>query len=219
MGGIGIVALVFVGLGFTDVRGSCWLAEWVGESSVPVQHQRVLSFATDEVAGFEYFRRENCRQCHNLLDGEPKRGPNLAGLEDRRRSPDWMESHFRKPSDETAAMRENRRPMSAPQMNALITWASNLTPEKARDLNEAPAAILAGADIYVSNRCGSCHKVNGAGGNLGPSLNGLAARRSRQWIEKHFKAPKTVSAGSIMPPYHFSANQQDLIIAYLLQLP
>jgi ubiquinol-cytochrome c reductase cytochrome b subunit len=215
---IALVAFAFVGWGsltFAALEGSSSASV---KSSVPVRHQRVLALTPDELAGFKYFRRENCQSCHNLLDGEPKVGPNLAGLENRR-SPDWMESHFRQPSNEAPTATENRQPLSAAQMNALVTLASKLTPEKASDLSEAPDSILAGADIYVSNLCASCHKVNGAGGNVGPSLNGLAARRSRKWIEKHFQSPRVMTPGSIMPPYHFPANQEDQTASYLLQLP
>ena len=215
---IGLVVLAFMAWGSLTLAALAGSPSASAKHSLPIQHQRVLSLAPDELAGLEYFRREKCQSCHNLLDGEPKVGPNLAGLENRR-SPDWMESHFRKPSDEPALITENRQPFSAAQMNALVMLASKLTPEKARDLGESPASILAGADIYVSNLCASCHKVNGAGGNVGPSLNGLVTRRSRQWVEKHFQAPRVMSPGSIMPPYHFAANQQDQLISYLFQLP
>jgi nitric oxide reductase subunit C len=214
---IGLVALAFV------IWSSLTLAALAGSPnhssarSVPVQHQRALLLAPDELAGLEYFRRESCQRCHNLLEGDPKVGPNLAGLETRR-SPDWMESHFRKPADESISKPGNQ-PLSAAQMNALVTLISRLTPEKARDLGEAPEPIIAGADVFVSNLCSSCHKINGAGGNVGPSLNGLAERRSRQWVEKHFQSPRVMSPGSIMPPYHFPENQQDEIISYLFQLP
>ncbi len=184
--------------------------------SGPIQRQQVLRLAPDELAGLEYFRREQCQRCHNLLDGEPKVGPNLAVLESRR-SPEWMESHFRKPGDKTQAGAPHS--LSAPQMNALVMFMSKLTAEKSAALRDAPADLLEGADIYVSNLCSSCHKVNGAGGQTGPSLNGLSERRSRQWVVRHFQAPRIMSPGSIMPPYHFASDEEGKLIAYLFQLP
>jgi cbb3-type cytochrome oxidase cytochrome c subunit len=149
------------------------------------------------------------------MEGEPKVGPNLAAIESRR-PPNWMESHFRTSASDAEA--KTRPTLSAAQMNALVSFMSKLTPDKAADLEGAPASLLDGADVFVSNLCTSCHKVNGEGGQTGPSLNGVAGRRSRQWMEKHFEAPRVMSPGSIMPPYHFPPNEQDQLISYLFQL-
>jgi cbb3-type cytochrome oxidase cytochrome c subunit len=57
------------------------------------------------------------------------------------------------------------------------------------------------------------------GGEIGPSLNGLADRRQEQWVRRHFADPKKLSPGTIMPPYHFSEVQEDALLAYLYALP
>ena len=205
-------------VGLFDIRLSGRaLAEHLGSSRrAPVQYQRVLRLAPDELAGLDYFRRENCQRCHNLLDGEPKKGPNLAALNETRRIARLDGNSLRNPSDETPSSPATGRKLSAAQLSALVSFMSKLTPEKAVNLSEAPASLLTGADIYISNLCASCHKVNGIGGQTGPSLNGVASRRSQQWVAKHFLAPRVMSPGSIMPPYHFPAEEQKALIAYLL---
>jgi cytochrome c2 len=186
------------------------------ESSAGAAHpaqQRLLALPPDELAGFDYFRQGNCRQCHNLLEGEPKVGPTLATLPDRR-APEWVESHVR----EKLSAATPPRQFSSAQVNALVQFTAKVNPAHAIDLEQAPADLLAGADVFVRNLCTSCHKVNGIGGQTGPQLNGLRSRRSREWVERHFVDPKVVSPGTIMPPYHFSQYERDRLIAYLFQL-
>jgi ubiquinol-cytochrome c reductase cytochrome b subunit len=73
--------------------------------------------------------------------------------------------------------------------------------------------------IYQQHRCGSCHKVNGAGIKMGPDLNGVAQRRSRDWLEEHFLNPQKLSPGTVMPAYKFSSRDMDRITSYLLAIP
>lgn len=171
------------------------------------EQQRLLSLSPDELAGYDYFRRGNCRDCHNLLEGQPRRGPTLATLVDRR-APEWLESHFR-----------DGRSLNSREVNALLQFASKVSPQHAIDLERSPAALLSGADLFVKNLCASCHKVNGAGGQIGPPLNGLRTRRSREWAIRHFVDPQVMSPGTIMPRYHFSSNEQNQLLDYLFALP
>jgi nitric oxide reductase subunit C len=109
--------------------------------------------------------------------------------------------------------------LSTPQLNALLVFLPRLTPEKAFELTDVPPGLTAGADAYVSHLCASCHRINGEGGESGPPLNGLAARRSQEWVRGHFRAPRAFSPGTIMPAYHLSKVEEDALICYLYQLP
>jgi ubiquinol-cytochrome c reductase cytochrome b subunit len=79
--------------------------------------------------------------------------------------------------------------------------------------------VAQGAALYVKAGCDSCHRVNGLGGHIGPALNGVTKRRSKEWLERHFVAPSALSPGSIMPPYRFSKEDQDALVTYLFSLP
>jgi len=79
--------------------------------------------------------------------------------------------------------------------------------------------VAKGAVLYVKAGCDSCHQVNGVGGHIGPALNRVAKRRSKEWIERHFVAPGALSPGSIMPPYRFPKEDQDALVTYLFSLP
>ena len=72
-----------------------------------------------------------------------------------------------------------------------------------------------GAGIYESNHCGACHSFHGAGGHVGPALDGLASRRDRAWIHRHFLSPQAVVPGSIMPAYRLSEQDELALVDYL----
>jgi cbb3-type cytochrome oxidase cytochrome c subunit len=61
--------------------------------------------------------------------------------------------------------------------------------------------------------------VNGVGQEVGPSLNGLAKRRSRSWVEDHFMDPRKLTPGSFMPAYKFSQRDLNNLTQYLFSLP
>jgi cbb3-type cytochrome oxidase cytochrome c subunit len=54
---------------------------------------------------------------------------------------------------------------------------------------------------------------------LGPPLNGIFDRRTRQWLVDHFADPQKFSPGSTMPPYRFNPKDLEAIMSYLQALP
>ena len=178
----------------------------------------ILSLSAEEMAGIGYFRNEHCEACHNLVDGPPKPGPTLA-LEGKHRSAGWMIQHFKNPSQTIPGSNMPPILLRTPELNALSAFLLKLRPETAEQIGTISPRLVEGAEVFVSNNCGTCHKVNDVGGDLGPRLNGISSRRSREWIEKHFENPQALSPGSTMPPFHFQHAQQTALVDYLLSLP
>jgi ubiquinol-cytochrome c reductase cytochrome b subunit len=170
-----------------------------------------------ELAGIGYFRKENCVSCHTLGGAGSRVGPDLSSTSIRRDAK-WMIEHFKRP--QAIAPGTAMPPIHLPdaQLNALAAFLLKLTPKNAEALQQAPDFAVEGAVVYQNNRCGACHQVNGVGMKLGPGLNGLAARRSRDWVEQHFAEPQKLSPGSTMPPYRFSSKDLDRISSYLMAL-
>ncbi len=83
----------------------------------------------------------------------------------------------------------------------------------------APQNAVEGALIYQANDCGSCHKLNGVGDELGPALNGVGERHDRSWIEQHFADPPKYSPDSIMPAFQFKPDELKLLTDYLVAIP
>jgi ubiquinol-cytochrome c reductase cytochrome b subunit len=198
--------------------GSVWTALTAGAvhdlpkrlASVPKQFLEWSAVPPDEIAGMERFQALHCDSCHNIETGDPKAGPNLP------RSPfehpkQWLVQHVRSSS-------QDGNPPSIVELNALLTFAANVTPQTAGTIHEMSPEFVAGVKVYVANACNGCHKVNGVGGSIGPALNGLAYRRTKDWVNAHFLEPQKLSPGSIMPPYHLSQHDRDSLALYLFSL-
>lgn len=172
----------------------------------------------EELAGIGYFRQESCSACHNMVEGSPKSGPNLATV-GRRKSATWMIEHFKNPPQLVPGSHMPPIQLNDSQLNTLAAFLLKLSPENTRALAAAPASSVRGAQIYQAKGCGNCHVVNGAGMAVGPPLNGLSKRHTREWVEKHFRDPAALSPGSMMPPFDFAARDMDAIVSYLFSLP
>jgi ubiquinol-cytochrome c reductase cytochrome b subunit len=182
-------------------------------ASVTASELRWAQISPEEIAGIGYFYSARCGSCHNLVDGEPKLGPNLMSA-GRRHPKEWLAQHYASSSSRLTATHH----FSIPELNSLSLFIGNLNPESSATLQEMSPQFIKGAQTYVASACGSCHKVNGIGGGIGPPLNGLAERRSKEWVSAHFRAPQKLSPGSIMPPYRFSSEEQECILLYLFSL-
>jgi ubiquinol-cytochrome c reductase cytochrome b subunit len=164
----------------------------------------------EEIAGMNHFQALHCDSCHNITAGMPKAGPNLP------RSPlehpkQWLVQHVKTSQRDGAEL-------SIVELNALLTFAINATRETADTIRQMSPEFIDGVKVYVASACNTCHKVNGMGGAIGPALNGLAYRRSKEWVNAHFLEPQKLSPGSIMPPYHFTEHDRDSLVLYLFSL-
>jgi ubiquinol-cytochrome c reductase cytochrome b subunit len=215
---IAFVLFAYVGWGTLTAAAIVGTPEQATQPSASIASaQQWTELSPEELAGIGYFRQEHCESCHNLVDGEPKPGPDLA--QTHRRTADWLIQHFRNPGRIIPGSNMPPIHLTDAQLNVLSAFLLKLTPENANALDQAPKSAVLGAQIYLANGCSGCHRVNGMGGAIGPALNGVAARHSKEWIEQHFLDPKALVPGSLMPPFRFSTHDRDILVAYLLSLP
>jgi len=172
----------------------------------------------EELQGLAYFRKENCKACHPGA-GKKGLGPDLAQMLPAHRNAAWMIPHFKAPSQVVPGSSMPPVQLDDAALNALSALVIKLTPQNDDALRSAPDFAVQGALVYQTNHCDACHQINGTGKRLGPLLDGVGQRRDRAWLEKHFADPRSMSPGSMMPPYKFSAQDMDAICQYLLQLP
>jgi ubiquinol-cytochrome c reductase cytochrome b subunit len=80
--------------------------------------------------------------------------------------------------------------------------------------------VKKGEKIYQSAGCGSCHRVNGEGGTIGPDLSNQGQRgRSREWLTVQIRDPKVHVPDSTMPAITSLSDQQMTeLVDYLLSL-
>jgi ubiquinol-cytochrome c reductase cytochrome b subunit len=169
-----------------------------------------------ELAGLGIFKKQGCMGCH-LGAGQKGIGPDLTKLPANHRNMTWLVPHFRNPSKIVPG--SMMPPVDYGDLNALSLFVLTLTPQNEQALKSAPDFATQGATVYQSNHCDACHQINGIGSKLAPALDGVGLRHDRAWLEKHFADPGSVTKGSIMPPYKFTAPDLDAICKYLLQLP
>lgn len=87
------------------------------------------------------------------------------------------------------------------------------------DIPHAP--ILAkGKRLFEIKACRGCHKLHGEGGSIGGDLThvGRPGHRNPQWLFAHFKNPKSVSPGTVMPNYGFSNEEARALTMFMLSL-
>ncbi|MDA8774842.1 ThuA domain-containing protein [Opitutales bacterium] len=90
--------------------------------------------------------------------------------------------------------------------------------------------VVVGREIFkkhLSAGCARCHKVGGSGGEVGPALDGIASRKSEDYIYQSLVKPNAVLAhgyekigASPMPPMDILLDKQELadVMSYLLTL-
>ncbi|MGE5645925.1 MAG: cytochrome b N-terminal domain-containing protein [Acidobacteriota bacterium] len=201
-------------IGIVALCGGAWTALTAAAVlTTPRQHaagtdsEPWTRLTAPQLAGLGYYRAAGCSACHNLSDGQPKAGPNLAQLGTTLLDGETLK-HF-----------NSKAELSNVQVDAIVALLRRLTPEQAEALSAAPPEAAAGAQIFLANGCAACHMVNGAGGGVGPPLNGLSRRRTREWVAQHLRDPKSQTPGTAMPPFQFTEQDRDRLIAYLFALP
>jgi ubiquinol-cytochrome c reductase cytochrome b subunit len=176
------------------------------------------TLSPNELQGLAYFRSQNCKACHPGA-GKQGIGPDLTKMIPAHRDAAWMIPHFKNPAQVVPGSSMPPVQLEDAGLNALSAFVLKLTPQNEQGLLSAPDFAVQGALIYQTKHCDACHQIQGVGKKVGPPLDGIGQHRDRAWLEKHFVDPKSMSPGSMMPPYKFTPPEMDAICKYLLQLP
>ena len=135
----------------------------------------------------------NCARCHN------PRPP--------------QEFNEREWSVITPHMREKAH-MSGTEILALEKFiAQTLTAGK----TEVPLTDegLGGEQLVQQYGCMGCHQLNGSGGTIGPSLNGIVDNQGPDYVTKKIQDPLFNNKASTMPRYPLSERDIATIIDYI----
>jgi sulfur oxidation c-type cytochrome SoxX len=81
---------------------------------------------------------------------------------------------------------------------------------------EAMAPAERGGAFLPKAGCLSCHRLDDRDGRVGPDLAFASMQRERPWLLTHFKDPKALVPGSLMPPYPLPNDIFDDLSTYLL---
>lgn len=170
--------------------------------------------------GEAVFEEVGCIGCHKLHGRGGVIGPELdkAGAN---HSPEWLIKHFKNPAAVSPGSAMPPIHVSDDDLDALTLYVLSFTGE---DLSEYYVSMKtipgaqAGERLFAEKGCIGCHSIGGKGGNVGPALDQVAARRSPDWIMQHFRNPQSVSPGSVMPQFDLSEQQIRALTEFLLSL-
>lgn len=104
-----------------------------------------------------------------------------------------------------------------------LTWrAVQTTPPTVADnrAERLTASQVVGRQLVAAQGCTSCHIVNGQGGSLGPSLDGIALRRGAAYVHSYIESPRSLNPNATMPAFlpPLTHEQVEDITQYLLEL-
>ncbi len=181
-------------------------------------------------AGERLFRAFNCAACHRHPAFLPRTNsaPELIA-EGSRAQPAWLASYLRHP---TAIRRSGFQPGDGARMPdfrlredeaAAIAnhLASRQRPWPAEGLmssNTTPSAFAhrkAQALLETKLACLGCHRLNGAGGVIGPDLSLAKSRLQPGYVYAIIAQPAIVAAHSAMPRLPLGPGVADLIARHL----
>ena len=180
--------------------------------------------------GRRLFFERACYTCHTIAGlSFGSIGPELTEV-GRRRRPDYILGKIEDPRATNPTSTMPKQELTVEQRRALATflkaqqgsrisraplqqfvsaqaarpeWLEVATitgPETARAMT-AQTIQKRGETLLPLAGCLSCHKLGDKDGLVGPDLDYASAQRDHGWLLAHFKDPRSVVPGSIMPPY------------------
>jgi ubiquinol-cytochrome c reductase cytochrome b subunit len=152
-----------------------------------------------DLAAYGFFHLGNCGSCHKL------------GAMHTRKSEDWLLQHFSK--QKTAGK------LTLPKQRALAKFLTHFDRANYASFAAAPQFAIDAATLFEASHCGVCHQVNGAGGKVGPPLNGISERRPLSWLRDTLNNPRKNAPNSPMPAYPFNQTDMQNMVNYLSILP
>ena len=203
-----------------------------------------------------FFKKSNCLQCHSVKNAGGIIGPMLDGI-GRRRSEDFLFAHLcqSRNAQETyfRLTGQNRSNYVHPRLRPEVTRSVVaflmtlpepeggfiLTPHimslpavkpkvniSFRPEKQNPSSMQ-GEKLFNNKGCIACHSVRNVGGWLGPKLDGVGGRLSRNAILENITNPARVNKSEVgdidilpqMPKVKLTKEQSEQLTDYLLTLP
>jgi mono/diheme cytochrome c family protein len=184
-------------------------------------HQAADNPAAPELArGQQVFEDSGCRGCHKLNAVGGVTGPALDKV-GARHSADWLKKHFLTPAAVTPGSAMPPQKFSESDLEAvtlfMLSQTGEIVPGYYASMKVIPSVGL-GQRLFEQKGCIGCHSVGGKGGAIGPPLDDVGLRRSPEWMMQHFREPKAVSPGTVMPQFDFTEGEARALTDFLVHL-
>lgn len=213
LGGTGVFSAIFLALSFDTMRQVPTLTR---------QHELTESVAR----GKRIWEDNNCMGCHTLFGEGAYYAPELTKVVERRGAP-WIRLFL----DDPQKMFPGQRKMvkygfDAGQKDdiiAFLEWCGKV------DLQGFPAkpplqshmrpttttASVEGQPELFRTICVACHAVGGVGGVVGPALDEVYKRKTREEMVAWISDPQGLKPGTAMPKIDMTPAQLAEIVDYL----
>ena len=165
------------------------------------------------VAGKHVFEGKNCNECHTMLGFGVYYAPDLTKVYKRIGGEGIKAAVLRPQEVFKNSIRKmpnlDVTPEQADQLVAFFEWAGNIDnndwPPQDRkfsnqDQTRLEASGLSKGAAAFKQYCMGCHAIGGAGGSIGPALDGVGAKYDSATIVKITIDPASVNPGATMPP-------------------
>jgi ubiquinol-cytochrome c reductase cytochrome b subunit len=189
----------------------------IGLSDMPVKYDPD-DWGPRAIAGHELVSAPDnkCATCH--VSGGP-----AAPLEITRITKDevWLLAHMADPVAIAPGVRSESDPAPAPLLTRPQAQAVLAYLRRIRAGAEPPALTdeVRLAAITFSTSCAGCHKISGEGGESGPDLSHVGARRDAATIKRVIREPTSEYPDTLMPSFaeRLSEQQINALVQYLAQ--
>lgn len=90
----------------------------------------------------------------------------------------------------------------------VASWGRNAigVPDRSRE----------GARIFQDYGCRNCHSLGGTGAHVGPELDRVRDRKSRDDLVRWLDDPQKIKPGTKMPTFEFTPAEEQMLADYLL---
>ncbi len=190
---------------------------------------------TEEVKhGKDLWDTSNCMGCHTIMGEGAYYAPELTKVYERR-GPQFIKAMLNDPESMYPGQRKMKKyGFTEKEMDSLVAflkWIGEM------DLNGFPAkpdlmltavsnstkpseslAKASNRPMVFNQMCIACHQLEGQGGNIGPSLDGIGSRRDQAFISNWLKDPEAIKPGTKMPKLPLSESDVLELSAFLSQL-
>ncbi len=200
----------------------------------------VSSFAFAMPSGPKLFKKYYCIDCHTLGHEGGIVGPDLSNV-GKIKSLSWIKAQILHPGTHFVLGTKTKinkkiylvrmpgfKTIPPSVVNKLAEYIKTFPQKRANLAYKKPPAGLA---LFRADNCIACHRIDGAGGNVGPDLSHVGKTRSLSWIEAQIVDPKvhftygipaTINGHTylvIMPEFkNIPASQLNTIARYLESL-
>ena len=190
---------------------------------------KAANMNAEVIRGKHLWDESNCMGCHTLLGEGGYYAPELTKVYERR-GPEFIRAMLKDPEAMYPGERKMQRYyFSEEEESALIAffkWIGEMDlqgfPPKAQLLPVAvpqgehgPTAPGRTQPKIFSQMCVACHSINGQGGVVGPALDGVGDRKTKEQIMAWLTDPFSIKPDSRMPKLPLSEADIAELGAYL----